>query len=134
MLQGILIAIAVLALLLLLPRLLGSAWRGPIMEVQRLRERIVGGEPLLLLDVRTTEELGGELGHLPGITHIPLHELQQRSSEIADWKDKPVAILCRTDVRSAKAAGILAAAGFSGVEVVKGGMTAWNQAGWPVER
>jgi rhodanese-related sulfurtransferase len=38
-----------------------------------------------------------------------------------------VAIVCRTDKRSAKAAQLLVRAGFSSVHVVRGSMEQWNR-------
>jgi len=53
--------------------------------------------------------------------------------EIADYVERPIAIVCRTDRRSAKAARLLTRKGFVDVHVVKGGMTDWNQAGYGIE-
>ena len=61
-------------------------------------------------------------------------ELQQRMDEIGDYLGQPVAIVCRTDKRSAKAAVLLAKSGFTDVHVVRGGMTKWLEAGLPVIR
>ena len=133
LLQNGLIALALLASVMLLPRMVASLRRGATVSVGQLRERLQQPEPQLLLDVRSEEELHGELGHLPGITHIPLNELNARIDELGDWMEQPVLILCRTDVRSAKAARQLAARGFADVHVVSGGMSAWNAEGWPVE-
>ena len=52
--------------------------------------------------------------------------------EIGDYLEKPVAIVCRTDKRSAKAALLLTEAGFADVHIVRGGMTGWLDAGLPV--
>jgi rhodanese-related sulfurtransferase len=41
----------------------------------------------------------------------------------------PVVIVCRTDKRSAQAAGILRARGVDDVKVLRGGMEAWNKDG-----
>ena len=38
----------------------------------------------------------------------------------------------RTDKRSAQAARLLADAGFTDAQVIRGGMTAWRAHGWPV--
>ena len=47
---------------------------------------------------------------------------------------RPIVLVCRTDRRSAKAAALLAQRGFTRAQVVQGGMTAWLDHGWPVER
>lgn len=84
----------------------------------------------LLIDVREADEYAA--GHAPGSTLIPLGQLQQRLAEIAGYKDKPVAVICRSGSRSAKAVKILEQAGFSAAVNVEGGMNAWQKAGFPV--
>jgi len=134
MIQSLLVALALLAFVLFLPRFVASLRRGPSMDVEQLRKRLDAGDELLVLDVRAPEERSGELGYLAQSTLIPLDQLAGRVEQIDGWMEKPVAIVCRTDVRSAKAARILASRGFADVHVVRGGMTAWKKAGWPVSR
>ncbi len=124
-------ALALLAVVAFLPRLIGALRRGPMMEVETLRSRLADGG-LLVLDVRSPEEFVGEQGHIDGAVNIPVELLAERVDTIADHLEKPVAIVCRTDRRSAKAALLLAEQGFADVHVVRGGMTAWNAAGYPV--
>lgn len=45
-----------------------------------------------------------------------------------------IAIVCRTDRRSAKGAALLADKGFVELHVVRGGMTARLERGWSVAR
>lgn len=44
------------------------------------------------------------------------------------YQERSIALICRTDRRSAKADGILARAGFADVHIVRGGMAAWLEA------
>ena len=62
-----------------------------------------------LLDVRT----GGEwaMQHLEGARHIPVAELSSRLTELP--RDRPVVVYCASGFRSARAAGMLAEAGFT---------------------
>ncbi|MCB1727515.1 MAG: rhodanese-like domain-containing protein, partial [Gammaproteobacteria bacterium] len=60
-------------------------------------------------------------------------ELAGRLAELGEDPAVPIAIVCRTDRRSAKAAALLAQQGFVDARVVRGGMTAWLAQGWPVE-
>jgi len=55
-------------------------------------------------------------------------------NELSAWVERPLAIVCRTDRRSAKAAQLLTRQGFAHAHVVKGGMTAWSEAGLAVDR
>lgn len=128
-----LLALALLAAVAFLPRLIGRLRQGPMLDTETLKQQLSGSPPLLL-DVRTPEEFHGESGHIPGALNIPLQELERRLEELVPHDETPIAIICRTDVRSNKAALLLAKNGFSHLHVVRGGMSAWNERGYPVER
>ena len=102
-----------------------------MLEVDELAARLRDGTGLVL-DVRTPEELAGEQGHIPGVHNIPLDQLPARLPELGDDPERPIAIVCRTDRRSARAAALLARHGFRDARVVRGGMTAWLDSGRPV--
>ena len=85
---------------------------------------------MAVLDVRGRSEW--DAGHLPGATLIPLAELPDRLNEVPS--DQPVAVHCQGGSRSAIAASLLRSRGHLSVANVTGGMTAWEQAGLPVER
>lgn len=99
--------------------------------VSELKARLDAGEPLLVLDVRTPEEFIGD-GHIAGATLIPLQELPQRLDELD--KETPIACFCRSGNRSQQACAQLAAAGFTSLVNVEGGIQAWAAAGYPVAR
>jgi uncharacterized membrane protein YdjX (TVP38/TMEM64 family)/rhodanese-related sulfurtransferase len=127
-----LLALALLAIVAFLPRLIGRLRRGPIMGVVQLKHKLDQQQDVLVLDVRTAEDYLGEQGHIANSKNIPVEDLDNRVDEIADYVERPIAIVCRTDRRSAKAAQLLAGKGFANVHVVKGGMTDWNQEGYEV--
>ena len=81
---------------------------------------------LVILDVRTAEELTGELGAIPGIIHIPVQELDRRANELDKYKDKEIKIICRSGNRSGKACTLLKEKGFKTVNVA-GGMKAFRK-------
>ncbi|WP_291333336.1 rhodanese-like domain-containing protein [Desulfovibrio sp.] len=54
------------------------------------------GKHLLVIDVRTAEELGQ--GHIPGAINIPIEDLAQRSAEIPP--NVPTLLVCRTGRRA----------------------------------
>ncbi|WP_461483243.1 VTT domain-containing protein [Porticoccus sp.] len=133
MIQKGLLALALLAVVAFLPRLIAKLRERPMLEVNDLKRRLDTDENLLVLDVRTAADFVGEQGHLAAARNLPLEELRQRVDELEPWLEQTVMLVCRTDRRSAKAAAMLAKAGFSDVHVVRGGMTAWLDHGWPVE-
>ncbi len=128
-----LLALGLLAAVAFLPRLIATLRRGPMLQVQDLKRRLDAGGDLFVLDVRSPEDFRGEQGHVPGAYNIPLEELPERMAELTERLERPLAIVCRTDRRSAKAALLLTEEGFADVHIVRGGMTRWNAAGYPVQ-
>lgn len=75
--------------------------------LQKLENRRNG---ITLLDVRLPYEY--KKGHLKGSINIPLSQLEQAITKIAD-KDRTLFVYCRTGARSAQACAILMKMGFS---------------------
>ena len=134
MIQKGLLALALLAVVAFLPRLIGNLRRGPMIDIPEFRRRLDAEKNLLVLDVRTPEDFIGEQGHIEAAVNIPVEDLQQRIDEIGNYLEQPVAIVCRTDKKSARAALLLTEEGFADVHIVRGGMTKWLEAGLPVVR
>jgi len=86
--------------------------------------------PFVFIDVRTPEEYAE--GHIKGAKLIPLQELPHRLAEVP--KDRQVYVYCHSGNRSARGATILAGQGFTNIENIVGGITAWQEAGYPVEK
>jgi glyoxylase-like metal-dependent hydrolase (beta-lactamase superfamily II)/rhodanese-related sulfurtransferase len=97
----------------------------PLVSVAELREKLADGNPPVLLDVRNPDELTGELGHIAGITHIPVKALKDRIGELDPARE--TVTICKAGTRSLTAARMLAKAGFANVSVLDGGMLAWNK-------
>lgn len=133
LIQKALLALALLAVVAFLPGLIGRLRRGPMMGVVQLKDKLDQRQDVLVLDVRTAVDYINEQGHIVNSLNIPVEELGNRLDEIADYVERPIAIVCRTDRRSAKAARLLTRKGFADVHVVKGGMMDWNQAGYGIE-
>ena len=131
LIQKILIALALLGAVAFLPRIIGNIRRGPSIDIPELKKRIEDNSTLVL-DVRTAGDFVGEQGHIDCAVNIAVEELPDRMNELTEYIERPIAIVCRTDKRSAKAALLLAEEGFHNVHVVRGGMTKWIEAGLPV--
>ena len=131
LIQKILIALALLGVVAFLPRIIGNIRRGPAIDIPELKKRI-DDNSTLVLDVRTAKDFVGEQGHIDCAVNIAVEDLPARMNELTEYIERPIAIVCRTDKRSAKAALLLAEAGFHNVHVVRGGMTKWIEAGLPV--
>lgn len=77
-----------------------------------------------LIDVRRPDEWDGELGHIQEATLVPLDTLPTKINSLP--KDKPLVFICRSGARSANAAAMAIASGFTEVFNLAGGMLAWN--------
>ncbi len=130
--QKAMLGIALLAVVGFLPSLIAKLRAKPMISVEDVKQKLDAKDDFLILDVRSAEDYNGEQGHIAGSVLIPLEELHKRNNELADYIEKTVVIICRTDRRSAKAALVLAKNGFADVHVVKQGMTEWNSKGYPV--
>ena len=130
--RNVTIAASLLAAVALLPSLVRKLRAKPMLEVLDLKRELDAGEDVLLLDVRTTAQSTGDLGHIAQARNVPLEELPERLVELEGRKQRAVRLICRTDRRSAQAARLLAEAGFSDAQVIRGGMTAWRAHGWAV--
>jgi uncharacterized membrane protein YdjX (TVP38/TMEM64 family) len=134
LIQKGLLALALLAAAAFLPGLVARLRQRPMLPVIELKARLDAGQDLLLLDVRTGADFVGEQGHIPGAINIPLEALGERLDEVGTNLERPIALVCRTDRRSAKAAALLARRGYGAVHVIEGGMTAWLAQGWPTKK
>lgn len=96
-------------------------------EVSREEARKLIDDGAQLIDVRVDHEWAA--GHLPGATHLPLAELNERTGEID--RDRPVVLYCRGGNRSTMAAAALADAGYDAAKLSEG-IVGWDEAGLPL--
>lgn len=91
---------------------------------------IQGADDVYVLDVREQYEYDEK--HIPNVTLLPMSEIQNRLDEIPT--DKEVIITCRSGNRSGQVTEFLEQNGFDNVHNMQGGIVAWEEAGFPVER
>ncbi len=100
-------------------------------DVQTASDALSSNGDAQLLDVREPVEWA-ETGVAPEAVLIPLGEVEsQAPAELA--ADQPVYVICRSGNRSRTASEMLVGLGFAQVYNVDGGITAWLDAGLPVE-
>lgn len=78
-----------------------------------------------IIDCREQQEWNA--AHVPGTKLMPLDTIGERMGELD--KNRPVIVVCRSGRRSLAAAKQLAAAGFSDVKSMNGGLIAWAEQG-----
>ena len=116
----------------LMAMLLGANLALAAQDIDVQEAQTMSKQGALLLDVRETSEY--DEVHAPNVTLIPLGQLPSRLNEIARYKNQPIAVMCRSGRRSAKAVELLEQAGFTSVSNVSGGIVAWENAGLTVVR
>lgn len=94
--------------------------------VEQLKDKMKTDTSLVVLDVRTPEELKGPLGKIDGAVNIPVDQLENRIAEVEKFKGKDVAVICRSGHRSKRAQGILDSHGIKALNVL-GGMTEYRK-------
>ena len=102
----------------------------PTISPDDLYEQRQSGPAPLVLDVRTPEEF--RLGHIPGAVNIPHTELASHIGEVQQLH--AVVLYCMLGPRARLGEKTLLDAGVEDVLHLDGGLHAWQQAGFPVEK
>lgn len=97
----------------------------PEMDLAAVAE--VGLPDIMLVDVREQHEW--DAGHAAHAVHVPLGDLAARMGELP--QDQQLQVVCKAGGRSARATQMLRSQGYDAVNV-RGGMTAWHEAGRPM--
>ncbi len=87
LIQKVLFALALLAIIAFLPRLINqyrNASQKNMMAISDLKQCLDENNDVLLLDVRTNEDYVGEQGHIDGSVLIPVEQLEQRLAELGN--------------------------------------------------
>ncbi len=119
--------LAIAVVLAWLPAQAGqSSSQGKVLHIDaRGLDLLLQSDPnLLLVDVRTPEELAGPLGRIPQSRNVPMQALEKNPEQFP--RDKTLVLICRSGHRTLRAAGILADHGYV-VYTVEGGMLAWRK-------
>lgn len=101
-------------------------------------EAEMAGGDAILVDLREPEELEAS-GRIPGAVHVPRGMLEFRADPTSTYHQEPldpskrIILQCATGGRSALAVETLQALGYTDVAHLDGGITAWKEAGKPVE-
>jgi hypothetical protein len=83
-----LLALALVAALAFLPRLIRRL-KGPrFIDPDELKRRLGSGEQLALIDVRTPDEFLGPLGHIASARNIPVADLLRNIGKISENRER----------------------------------------------
>jgi rhodanese-related sulfurtransferase len=103
----------------------------PQSEVKDLKSRLDWGEPALtIIDIRSLEDFNKL--HIQGAVAISPDTLVDSAKQNLET-DRDIYIYSDRDEQTASAANNLREAGYDRVAELKGGLNAWQNAGYPVE-
>ena len=83
----------------------------------------------MLIDIR--EPFEHATGVAKGAKLLPMSQIRNGSATIPRDTSKPVLLICNSQNRSKAMAQMLEEQGYRNIRYVDGGMSAWNQRGWP---
>lgn len=94
--------------------------------------KLLQEQSIQLVDVRTETEF--ESGHIPGAKHVDVQNKDFNTmAEKELQKDLPIAVYCRSGMRSMRAARILKELGFKNIYNLEGGILNWKEQQLPIE-
>jgi Rhodanese-related sulfurtransferase len=104
----------------------------PETPISKVAPSEVSRENTLLLDVRTPAEF--EECHIEGSVLHPLSDLNPEEVKKLAAGRKSCLVICRSGQRARQAAEKLRAGGLPNLQVLEGGVLAWEAAGLPLQR
>ncbi|TKB33807.1 MAG: sulfurtransferase [Nitrospira sp.] len=111
-----------------------DAARGRVKEctIEQAKDRLYRGEALHFLDVR--EDLEFAKDHAKGARHLGKGIIERDVETLIPNKDEAIVLYCGGGYRSVLAADALQQMGYTNVVSMDGGIKAWRDAGYPMER
>jgi membrane protein DedA with SNARE-associated domain/rhodanese-related sulfurtransferase len=103
-------------------------------SVDELKQRLDAGEPLTIVDVRHPISLELDPEGIPGALNLMLEEIEHRHHEIPRDRDIVLYCTCPNEVSSARTALMLKKKGIHRVRPLEGGLDAWRDRKFPIER
>jgi membrane protein DedA with SNARE-associated domain/rhodanese-related sulfurtransferase len=101
-------------------------------SVDELHDKLQGGEEPVILDLRSREEIRQDPSLIRGALLVTMDEVEHR--EIPPDRDVILYCSCPNEVSSARAALLLQRRGIARVRPLLGGIDAWRDRNYPLER
>jgi len=93
--------------------------------------RVLNQPGAVVVDIRSGND--HLAGHIIGARNLSLTQLTSEPNKVSTDKEAPVLVYCANGTNSGRTAAVLAKAGFSHVNILKGGLAAWRADNFPVE-
>jgi rhodanese-related sulfurtransferase len=94
--------------------------------------RLMNNDDAVVLDVREAADYSN--GHIKNAKNMPMSSFKNQLDSLAQDKDKPVMMYCRSGNISGKACRILKKSGFNNVHNLAGGIVSWQDANLPLTK
>jgi rhodanese-related sulfurtransferase len=93
--------------------------------------QLINRERAVVIDVREPAEFG--TGHLVNSKNVPLAQLQN-SKILPKNKALPLVLVCRSGAAASRAVVMLKGLGYAQAYTLTGGLNAWSEAKFPLEK
>ena len=103
-------------------------------SVEELKRRLDAGDEISVVDVRHPLSLELDPETIPGAINFTLEEIEHRHQEIPRDRDIVLYCTCPNEISSARTALLLIKKGIHRVRPLEGGLDAWRERKFPVER
>ncbi len=101
-------------------------------DVDDVKRLLTDDSTIVLIDSRTPDEFAA--GHVPGAVNVPVDELTDFARTRRYLPDDMIVTMCGSTGRGEKASSILSSCGLLNVQVMEGGLKAWQDAGHAINR
>jgi membrane protein DedA with SNARE-associated domain/rhodanese-related sulfurtransferase len=102
--------------------------------VSDLRQKQQAGESLTILDLRAQAALVEDPATIPGAVHATLDDIKSGNHHFPRDREIIVYCSCPNEASAARVALLLQKSGFKNVRPLLGGIDAWRQQNYPVQR
>ena len=91
---------------------------------------LINREDALVVDLRPIADF--DKGHIAGAKNVQMSQFDPENRQLAPAKSLPVVLVCKVGETASTAARRLRKAGFSNINVLDGGIQAWQAADLPL--
>lgn len=92
---------------------------------------LVNRESGVVVDTRSDKDF--KAGHIIDAIHLNAEKVKENNfTSLEKYKDAPIIVVCTAGISASKVASQMAKAGFTRVNLLKGGMNTWQSAGLPI--
>jgi rhodanese-related sulfurtransferase len=95
-------------------------------------KQLIADKKVVVLDVRTPQEFAN--GHITGAINLDFRDKDFAAKVAKLDTNKTYLVHCAAGIRSAKACEIMTPLSFKSLYDLKGGLSAWQKAGYPLEK